>query len=455
MMSQAFRKQHIHASASTQCRFISTMCLPRNGVFFLVVLCIALHMSRFSLKRTNYSPGVSYLKGDNASIPVSFAPLFDPARNSELMIEWRLQTEAACRNRIETMGRNNISASSREKVIVEREALSKLKFSNQVSDNLPVDGTPYQYCRNVFIDLGTNIGDSIGHFLDLALDVCSPIWMKTHNHSRMDTVFPHPHLDVTNLDIIHNAERRNPLYALLRKELNKAIPAMSPDTFCVYGMEGNPVFTDRLQRLENYVMQMQPRLIQHLHIHTESVIAAVDGPSKLFLDKLSRKQNVSNIAFFPYSSAHEVTHCSHPPESQFWGSSILDSHSDAVNSAKKLGNGQLFYADVQGIALSTLIKSTALAYKAYATAEETTKGSLIIKMDVEGAEYQVLKEAASSGVLCDYIQKGNSVIMVVEFHEKAITDQEQLQDEKSGADDAKHALVSCGVKFEDLDPTWH
>lgn len=52
------------------------------------------------------------------------------------------------------------------------------------------------------------------------------------------------------------------------------------------------MFTEHLQKLENHVMGAHPRPIQHLHIHTESVITAVDGPTKLFLDKTSVAENV-------------------------------------------------------------------------------------------------------------------------------------------------------------------
>ena len=67
-------------------------------------------------------------------------------------------------------------------------------------------------------------------------------------------------------------------------------------------MEGNPEFTQRLQKLENHVMQTQPRPVEHLHIHTESVVTAVDGPTKLFLDKTSVEQNVSTAV--PYENVY-------------------------------------------------------------------------------------------------------------------------------------------------------
>lgn len=133
----------------------------------------------------------------------------------------------------------------------------------------------------------------------------------------------------------------------------------------------------------------------------------------------------------------------------------MSSQQDAVKSAEELGSGQVFSADVQGISLSTLTKNTALAFKPAATTEETKGGLLIIKMDVEGAEYQVLKEVAASGVLCEYIQRGNRVVMIVEYHNMSITDPIERRREKTGANDAQTKLASCGVEFGKLHASWH
>jgi Methyltransferase FkbM domain len=82
-------------------------------------------------------------------------------------------------------------------------------------------------------------------------------------------------------------------------------------------------------------------------------------------------------------------------------------------------------------------------------------GNLIIKMDIEGAEYAVLKQVAASGVLCNYIAAGNTVIMLVEFHHrKAIRNGTQFVEARTGIQRAKNTLESCGVVFEQLLPGW-
>ena len=120
--------------------------------------------------------------------------------------------------------------------------------------------------------------------------------MKAFPKTKMNEVFPRPHLDVTDNRIFHKGYGANPLFGLLQKYTGESAndgAAYLPEETCVYGMEGNPDFTERLQKLENFVQGMQPRPVQHFHIHTESVITATDGPTKLFLDKISVAENVS------------------------------------------------------------------------------------------------------------------------------------------------------------------
>jgi hypothetical protein len=207
------------------------------------------------------------------------------------MKEWRDATTKQCSAFVSTITNFNGASEVAKKEELEKSFIGKLTLSTNPSNKLPADiqQQPYARCKNTFIDLGTNIGDSVGYFIDNAIDTCSPLWASRHPKTKFNADFPRPHLDVTSLEIQHRGNKGNPLFGLLQGQA-KDTPS---ESFCVYGMEGNPAFTERLTRLENYVRDMRPRPVRHVHIFTESVVTAKDGPTKLYLDKTSVEQNVS------------------------------------------------------------------------------------------------------------------------------------------------------------------
>jgi hypothetical protein len=243
-----------------------------------------------------------FSSGDNTSYDMGFlragvVTAADPVFAGPTIQEWVDEVETKCQEIMSNNNRKDTAEARTQKEQIEREAISKITFPLSVSGAAPSHHEPYQYCRNVFIDLGTNIGDSIGYFVDSALDVCTATWLDALPKTKLNSDFPRPHLNVTSLEITHKGVGSNPLYGMIQQRLRATNPPRSPNSFCVYGMEGNPLFTERLQKLENHIMQAQPRPIQHIHIHTESVVTAVDGPTKLYLDKTSVDKNVSDPSF--------------------------------------------------------------------------------------------------------------------------------------------------------------
>ncbi|CAJ1945595.1 unnamed protein product [Cylindrotheca closterium] len=355
---------------------------------------------------------------------------FDDGENSKDVKEWRGATEKLCQAIVEQPSTSE-QLRVQAKEVLEVEAIKRFELPRHgnVRGEIPIERKKYEKCRHAFIDLGTNIGDSIGYFVDGALDVCTPIWKRKFPRSRVNEQFPHPHLDVANLEIHNKGSGVNPLMGMMRKYMT-ADPPMLPEDTCVYGMEGNPTFTERLKKLENFIMDMKPRPVRHLHIHTETVVTEEDKPTTLYLDKTSVENN-------------------------FWGSSILSSQQDAVKTAKELNGGQSITANVNGLRLTTLVKNTMLPYQPDATEDDKKGGRLIIKMDVEGAEYQIIKEIASSNVLCDYISMGNKVVMIVEMHHMSITDAKERMSQKNGFQQAKKKLEECGVVFGKLHAYWN
>ena len=207
------------------------------------------------------------------------------------MEQWRTSVQKLCTDVLTRLGdQATTSTALALKETLEKKAIQQFALVTAPS-SIGVDSEkPYRYCTNAFIDLGTNIGDSIGYFIDNALDVCSRLWIEQNPQTPYrEQTFPRPHLNVSTLQVEHVGNGANPLYGTLQ---SLTTAGTQSESFCVYGMEGNPEFTPRLTKLTNYVMGMSPRPVQHLHIFTESVITAIDGPTKLYLDKTSVAENV-------------------------------------------------------------------------------------------------------------------------------------------------------------------
>lgn len=387
-------------------------------------------------------------------------PSFNANTNSKKIKEWRGVTELICRTMVDQpVTKEHLRVQAKEALEVEALKRFEIPGHGNIRGDIPsTQNRKYERCRYAFIDLGTNIGDSIGYFIDGALDVCTPIWRRKFPRTRINEAFPKPHLDVADLKIHNKGFGSNPLMGMMRMYM-KADPPMLPEDTCVYGVEGNPAFTDRLKKLENFIMDMKPRPVRHLHIHTETVVTEEDKPTKLFLDKTSVENNVSFWRHSAWTAKIAKRHRNCPITQllfhQFWGSSILSSQQDAVKTAKELNGGESITADVDGIRLTTLVKNTMLPFQEDVSEEDKKAGQLIIKMDVEGAEYQIIKEVASSNVLCDYISMGNKVVMIVEMHHMSITDAKERIAQKRGFQQAKKKLEECGVIFGNLHAYWN
>jgi hypothetical protein len=221
---------------------------------------------------------------------------------------WRLRLKLACQEVIKDgieNGQFNETHVARKEAI-EVAALNSLELpdpatlSSQSRHNRP----QYRYCKNVFIDLGTNRGDSIGYAVDAVLDVCSPTWVQADPSSkrsyRVNKTFPHPHLNVDELKVYGKGYKSFGLLGLLQRHILLSGGGLSAEDMCVYGMEGNPFFTEKLQKLQNYVDAIRPRPLRHLYIHTESVVAPKDGPTKLYIDQFSVKDHVRTMYIYIY-----------------------------------------------------------------------------------------------------------------------------------------------------------
>ena len=225
---------------------------------------------------------------------------------------------------------------------------------------------------------------------------------------------------------------------MLRRDNNQRLVQNRPrpEAYCFYGIEGNPAFTRRLRGLEYLVMsthhmggynpglidiQSSLRPLRHLHFFTETVASSKNGPTELYLDSVS---------------------------SGAVGSSLLKSHKYANIGGKT--------ATVQGRTLTWLLENVLDGFGRTGHNNNTyqSSGHLILKVDIEGGEYDVLKQLTQSDMLCEYT-KNNRVDVAVEFHKWVIEDKKASNIHN---DDAcictksffQSHFVSCSILFHVL-----
>jgi len=147
------------------------------------------------------------------------------------MKEWRESSKKECGQLIETIKKKFDNAALDRKENLERSFLKKLTLNTQPSEiSIASRHQPYRRCRNSFIDLGTNIGDSVGYFIDNSIDVCSPLWAMANPSQKFDANFPRPHIDVATLEIKHRGSKPNPLFGLLQRQ-SKESPMATSENF--------------------------------------------------------------------------------------------------------------------------------------------------------------------------------------------------------------------------------
>ena len=267
-------------------------------------------------------------------------------------------------------------------------------------------------CKNVVLDFGANVGDTAGHLIDAGLPACE-------SDTKSNT---YPRLMLGDRDL--QSGRWNMVTKFLKQmmDANK----LFPEDYCYYGIEGNPVFTERLQGIEDYISTIDPSPLAHASFLTESVGAGEYGMTKLYLDTVNTAEN-------------------------FWGSSIMQGHQDVKKSMAEGKTETPPSHDVMGYTITKLMEMTLVGLKEDATDEEKKGAHLLLKVDIEGGEYVLTEEVVKSNALCNFVKMGNTVDVVIETHSQRVTGPNPLARKFGGW---KKGLEECGVTFRGLQAWW-
>lgn len=264
-------------------------------------------------------------------------------------------------------------------------------------------------CTNVFLDLGSNVGDTIANVIGGGFPLCG----APPPDRNIKTMY-RPMNTKVSLALKYNsttgAIERNPIWNSLSVWLQdrwtgENAATIKPEDLCFFGFEGNPHFTKHLQSLAQHVMNTVPRPVQSAQFFTESVVTSVSGRSTLYLDAIGTDSN-------------------------FDGSSTISSMT-RIKQTKRRTHG-VEKASVMGYTLTDILKMT--------VQPAAGGGHVYIKMDIEGAEFAVLNEAVEK--LCGLVTKHKyKVAVVVEKHE---TDA-NLKDSQLYQSQTVDQLRACGV----------
>jgi hypothetical protein len=156
---------------------------------------------------------------------------------------------------------------------------------------------------------------------------------------------------------------------------------ISPSEFCILSFEGNADYTDTLRSME---VRYAAEVIQ-FYLFTSTVISTVDGPVVFYIDRVNPSLSVGS-------------------------SLLLSKTTSSLNTS----------AVVDGVDFGRILTEVSTPV------HRNWQGKVVVKMDIEGFEYFVLRNLAARGLLCGFIDA-----LIIEFHDK----NEKMPAEKGLPDD--------------------
>eukprot|EP00566_Odontella_aurita_P018182 CAMPEP_0113560752 /NCGR_PEP_ID=MMETSP0015_2-20120614/19602_1 /TAXON_ID=2838 /ORGANISM="Odontella" /LENGTH=328 /DNA_ID=CAMNT_0000462485 /DNA_START=207 /DNA_END=1190 /DNA_ORIENTATION=- /assembly_acc=CAM_ASM_000160 len=225
-----------------------------------------------------------------------------PAGGSADVKSWRRALERTCEEASTIEEVRSVGRASHDKFSLPSAATVDAEMKNRASSMKKSKDDMMRRCKYVAIDFGANVGDTMAHMMDAGLVSCDRT-RKLGEKAKSEA-----HFDQAKFELTDQPWNRITKF-LVGMVASLGGDRVGPEDYCYYGVEGNPVFTERLRRAEAWASQITPKPLRHAHFLTETVGAGKDGPAQLWLDTVNAKQN-------------------------YWGSSIFKSHQDVEKSAK-------------------------------------------------------------------------------------------------------------------------
>jgi len=253
----------------------------------------------------------------------------------------------------------------------------------------PTSKAPVRECMHAFFDLGTNVGDALKSLVRLASQPG----------------------EAPKTGLERNIRARWSEWGI------------DPLRVCYVGVEGNPRFTNELEQLG----RVAATRLQSAFLHTQTVVSNQVGETTLHLDTISAQKNYWGSSLAPN---HDAVRCGNNAPSKAarakYAAGVASRLSpqaitEAMQAARQDSSCEGKRVQVKSVTLTSLMHQHLTAPSSGTPSDGAGRaGTIMVKMDVEGAEYMVLDELASSGTACEYTRLGYAFFMIMETHSRRV-----------------------------------
>jgi len=209
-------------------------------------------------------------------------------------------------------------------------------------------------CDFVYIDIGSNAGSALDKFMSPDSYIGKGVRMAHAVSAKGKGVSK---------------------WASAAKDITDSLGAPSRKQWCVFAFEGNKFFDLHLQS----VQRKYAPLAKSFKVFTQTVVGAIEGPTKLYLDM--------------YNSDSSTP---------WWGSSIFDDHMSLYVQSPEGAEFRKEH-DEQEATQHVVSEVPAVTLDAILQHYAMQGSAVVVRIDAEGAEYPILDAAvARSGLLCEH-----------------------------------------------------
>ena len=264
-------------------------------------------------------------------------------------------------------------------------------------------------CDTVFLDLGANRGDSIVKFID-AVENTKPLELYVDDDDRKGLAYT--------------------VKTLIRDRLS--IDGVVRPSYCIVASEPNySQFSENLTAVYSYASSKADLLSLRYFLIVDALCSESSSIVNFFVDSFLPDSVGSSMRFDAPDTC--IT--------------LFNSLANASSPITVNGN---FFKRVRSFRLSDFLRRLSGSSSSVVGDGGDSRGGrppshLIVKMDVEGAEYEILEELVASGAVCEAVNRGTDVTLLLETH-TLLREKIKPKAPKEAIDTYVYLIERCGGK---------